>query len=109
MQTSIIRQRRIVLTPRTAQAAGLERSGGRAADVRRAASCSSKPPTTASAMEHFQIVLPEPLLSELRWASGDVVGMEPRNGGLVARRLEDPLAAELTLTGEDGLPVPPTG
>ncbi len=106
MQTSIIRQRRIVLTPRTAQAAGLERS----AAVRLTpagdhllveAAYDGKP------MEHFQIVLPEPLLSELSWASGDIVGMEPGNGGLVARRLEDPLADELTLTGDDGLPVPP--
>jgi SAM-dependent methyltransferase len=106
MQTAIIRQRRLALLPATAREGGLERSTSvrlTPTDGRLMISPSEDGPR----MDHFQIVLPEGLLSELSWASGDVVGMERANGGLVARRLEDPLAEELTLTGEDGLPVPP--
>ena len=106
MQTSIIRQRRLALTPATAREAGLEPS----APLRLTPAGDDlviAPSEDGTRMDHLQIVLPKALLTELSWASGDVVGMQPGNGGLIARRLEDPLAAELTLTGADGLPVPP--
>jgi SAM-dependent methyltransferase len=106
MQTSIIRQRRISLTAQTAQDAGLVRSASvklTPADDRLVV----EPADEGTAMQELQIPLPEDLMSSLGWASGDVVGVEAANGGLVARRLADPLAPELTSTGADGLPVPP--
>jgi SAM-dependent methyltransferase len=114
MQTCVILNGMLALTPETAESAGIRRR----ADARLAVAGDrlvlepadrDRSPTEADGPRggELAIRLSAETLETLGWRSGDVLGIELVDGHLEVRKLTDPNDPSLTALDEDGIPVPP--
>jgi SAM-dependent methyltransferase len=106
MQTAIIRQNRLELTPETAGSVGLT-DGGAARLIVADGHLVVEPAGQDVQLLGLHVPLRLDVLESLGWRSGDVVGVEPAGQRLTVRRLADPDDPALTTQGPDGAPLPP--
>lgn len=106
MQTTLIRQNRLEMTPETASSVHLDDAGAVAMTVRDA-QLLLDPAPGGIRLHGLNVPLAPEILTSLGWRSGDVVVMEAAGGSLVVSRVADPSDPALTIDGADGAPLPP--
>jgi SAM-dependent methyltransferase/antitoxin component of MazEF toxin-antitoxin module len=106
MQTSIVLNDRVSLTPKLMESIGL-----RPGDSMRLTATGGQLLVEAARegilMRRPSLWLSTQLMSSLGWQNGDVVGIETDGDRLLVGPVEDPMDPSLTSIGDDGAPVPP--
>jgi SAM-dependent methyltransferase len=117
MQTCLILNGMLALTPEMAERAGI----GRRADAQITVTddalviesgehdvpAGTAPGRQVGQLDELTMRLSSETLDALGWQSGDVLGIELVDGHLEARKLADPNDPSLTARDDDGIPVPP--
>ena len=106
MQTCVVLNNRLYLTPEVAETVGLRE--GDSADLTPSDDrLLVTPADDGVELKDLRFFLDDDLLRTLGWDNGGVVGVESDDGRLTVARVEHPTDSSLTAPGEDGPPLPP--
>jgi SAM-dependent methyltransferase len=106
MQTCVVLNNHLALTPELLDSIGLHEGGG-AQLTPSGGQLFIRPARGGTPVRELRLGLRSELMASLGWANGDVVRVDADGRRLAVARVDDPMDSAFTAVGEDGAPAPP--